>query len=237
MYESFLILSKVATAPQADESLGHLMSLERELPPLRMKAMSIRTDGRYSQNQLICLIEEAKTIDSELANWPQDLPDTYHFTRCPIESTTSSGASPTYSHSYNSPMKAMTWNHWRINRLRILFIITTFALMLDAPPDISDTDLSRYISMTEHLVEDIFSSVPYLLGSISANYRFQPTDNMYNFTPAQLVQVYAAWLVLRPIEVGSPVPFDSADEGCDKRPWKWNRSYIERYAKHPLFEL
>ena len=218
---------------------SRLNDLAAGLPPLRMRALckdAACPDIHHISTQTIA---DAEELDLRLARWPQHLKNAYSFSKHLNKDAEGNEELPRYTHVYQNPYTAATWNYWRINRLRTLSIAEHFSRILHSQSRSKSHALFSKSFLMDELVEDIYSSVPHSSGQVLANFAFEEKAGQcesFHQGPRAARELWNTWFTLRPLDVGSPAGSMEELSCLGEKPSQWGRAYIKRYAKSPLRE-
>ena len=206
-----------------------------------MDALSINRNDLDFCRKAIYLIEDAKELDRRLSSWVEHPTDDFKVTIRPTENTGNPEA-PDWIYSYSHTAVALRWISWRLDRLRVLFIIQHFTSLLEshasAPPSIVDS--GEYTAPIPHIIEDIYSMVPYDQATSLAN---QSLDAMHDSSTlpstaqASLDKSIPTYVILRSLEVGTSISPVAGVKFANGRHLPWSREYIEAYARFPCATL
>ena len=229
------------TYPLRDETPPDLaMELSKDLPRLRMDALNIDICGEDFPGRAIRIIEDAQALDRKLSTWVQDLPEEYTVTMQLNEKDSDEGA-PEWTYKYSCTSIAMRWINWRLNRLRVLYIIKHFASLLESQISApAMRDLEAYTAPIPHIIEDIYSSVPFEQADFLANGHFDAIIRDSPFIQAcrhDVENVLSTFFILHMLEIGRPIGPIKGVEFAEGRHVPWGREYIELYAWYPCASL
>ena len=221
--------------PPEDDPQSRAEELVTDLPRLRMDAINVRSRTEDSRNDIARVLEHAKAANQQISTWLEHLTDDYDFSMHGTEHTGEDA--PRWIYIHKSKSAAINWLHWRLNRLRVLYIIQMCTSMLDSStPDTPRAPITTTETL-QHLIEDIYCSVPYDQATFVANQRIDSPENRLSATqhsPFQDAEVAGNWLLLRALELGSPIGPVAGVEFVGGRPVPWCREYIRLYAQYPF---
>ena len=213
-----------------------------DLPNLRVEALHITKYDEDFRSKVMCLIRKAYRVDEKLLTWLDTPSDDYMFTTHPTEHFDNFQDLPQQIHSYKSISAAATWIQWRLNRLRVLYIIQELMCYL-GPSNISlshrlSTLSKPHGSEIHALVDDIYCSVPYEQAQFIARQSTEKeemtfTGSVCHGFPGSVSEYLSCRLILRPLEVGLPIDSIEGVEFAGGEYVPWSREYIELYARFP----
>ncbi|QPC74704.1 hypothetical protein HYE68_005456 [Fusarium pseudograminearum] len=155
------------TLSSYEDPEDRLVSLAARVPQLQYSCHQLDTSKYISATETERLISDVTELDSELSIWASSLsPQWSYATAVNINNPGRTDYTPQVIHRYINRYIARVWNLYRVSRLIIQSILLrTTTLLSDSTEDPSNVDQrNRIQSVIMELVDDICSSVPYLLG-------------------------------------------------------------------------
>jgi hypothetical protein len=149
-----------------------LLSKAMRIPALQSLANNLLSQPSWDVDFSVAseLIKNAETLDGELADWARSIPNTWSYTtvtRMSYPSTreeSSSSFVPNQIHRYPDFYATRVWNLYRVYRLIIQSILLRTSPLVQSIPTAYDQSYIRIEKINRAMVDDICSSVPFLLG-------------------------------------------------------------------------
>ena len=149
-----------------------LLSKAMRIPALQALANSLLAQPSRAVDFSILskLIEDAETLDCELAGWARCIPPTWSYTTVIRMSSSapskvsSSNFVPSQIHRYPDFYAARVWNLYRVYRLIIQSIVFRTSALVQLDPKHHGPEDLRREKINRTMVDDICASVPFLLG-------------------------------------------------------------------------
>jgi hypothetical protein len=161
-----------------------LLSKTIKMPLLQSLANEILSPAGqgFSEGQLSELLQTARDLDDELAEWVKYIPVEWKYSAAtnlksrPWSQSTSVTYVPSEVHSYPDFYIARVWNSYRVSRLIIQSIIIRITSCERGSQEMYNNDTEK---LNRKLVNDICASVPFLLGyNIVELKRHSPTIDL-----------------------------------------------------------
>jgi hypothetical protein len=169
------VLREVLSSIQVPKDKEHILTpahrlvdITAAIPGLRKREEVLLGNEEIDEDAVYELLMDAQALDFGFVSWASVVPVEWRYISTALDVGGRPQKYPRSLHAYYDESVGSTWNFWRVNRLLVLAIARKCALALSSQS--SKYEVGPMLALTnaliQQLVDDVCSSVPFLLGYV-----------------------------------------------------------------------